>query len=359
MNKKEILVFSGALVLVLVFLFGVVFVFSWQRDEKNIVVKKEEPVIIIDDDVNTGIPKKNNKPVIEEEEQDGEDWPEKNPLNGKEDVFNFNIKTWSEYFNYQNKIKMIYPFESLIDAGKGVKKTNTGCQIDFNFGLFSIISLDSLKKIDTEDVDYLQNKWINEYNIYFDKKKVDNCKKNGQILTCNSGIEESIQNNIIFHNDVKYSFATKLSNDEQKNSDIVEIVKLIMNNIEFDYKWKKYVNKDVGFEFEYPEYWQIDKDRSKEDKVVFDIIVTSIESVKYEIGVNLNYEEMMKQKVSQYESITDNVKETFIGLNKALRIETRDLTGIKIFIVNNDKYIELTTGGRMESQGILDSFKIY
>ncbi|MBT4277288.1 hypothetical protein HOD96_00865 [Candidatus Falkowbacteria bacterium] len=143
-----------------------------------------------------------------------------------------------------------------------------------------------------------------------------------------------------------------------KNQNINQLNKVIINGVDIS-DWKIYHNEEYGFEIKYPEDWEIDSVRSGLNEVVFNIEeIPGREAIKFTKNINnLTFEEFKKQKLEFYKSVTTNITALIISGEKAIKIETSEMGIIKIYFIHNNFAYEITTGGRIESLGILNNFK--
>jgi hypothetical protein len=120
--------------------------------------------------------------------------------------------------------------------------------------------------------------------------------------------------------------------------------------------WQIYRNKEYGFELKYPKDWSLIKSGNK---IAFKTgVLESAESIEFTINIdNVSYKNLKNQKIEKYKDITEKVEELTIAGEKAFNIFTTEFGIERIFFIHGNLLFEITTGGRIISNGILNNFK--
>lgn len=124
--------------------------------------------------------------------------------------------------------------------------------------------------------------------------------------------------------------------------------------------WKSYVNKEYDFEIKYPKNWDVDKERSSDNEIVFETGFSgSREAIYFEKNIrNISHESWIKMNRDKYQGTIINEKNIQIdGLN-AYEIETGDFAQ-KYIVFSNKKFLYvIATMGLMEKNYILKTFRL-
>jgi hypothetical protein len=120
---------------------------------------------------------------------------------------------------------------------------------------------------------------------------------------------------------------------------------------------KTYANEAFGFLFTYPKEWTIDDERSSSGEVVFDVgIPESREAIAFRRDAQgLSLDQLAKEKVPDAAVIARQYSLT-VGGEQARAVETTEFGTTYVFFRHSDTVFTITTGGRLLSEVVLDSF---
>lgn len=118
--------------------------------------------------------------------------------------------------------------------------------------------------------------------------------------------------------------------------------------------WKTYSDEKLGYTIKYPNDWKIDDSRSSTDETVFDTgIAESREAIKVEDSAK-----SLTEWVDSFDkTVIVKVSDLTVDGQPAKQVDTSEFGITYVGAKKDGKLYTFTTGGRMITNGMLDTFQ--
>lgn len=181
---------------------------------------------------------------------------------------------------------------------------------------------------------------------------------------CSQAKEETTDNNL---SNNAQEVDTTITNNEDLGTENEEDDNESEANEEADNESKNYVNEELGFEFNLPEGWVIDEDRTDAQTVVFmqkDGMKTgeSREAITAKDNAsNLSLEQVVDEFVKSrkpQESTVNKDGNFNIGQAPVIKVETNEFGLSHYFFLHGKKVYQIETQGNLFSEAVLKTMTI-